>query len=204
MNWYDRNILPHLIGLAMRQGPMMKIRSQWVPLAGGDVLEIGFGSGLNLLFYTEEVRSLTALDPSAELKKMAEPGLLEFRPDFDFVLGTAESLPFETNNYDFVVCTWTLCSTSDPQQALSEVRRVLKPDGRLIFAEHGLAPDKSVQRWQNGLNPVWKKLAGGCHLNRQALVVLDEAGFDVVRTETGYLRGPRPFTYTCRGMAIVR
>lgn len=204
MGWYDRNILPHLISLAMRQGPMMKIRSQWVPLATGNVLEIGFGTGLNLSFYADEVHALTAIDPSAELKLIAEPSLAEFKPNFDFVLGTAENLPFESDSYDSVVCTWTLCSTVEPQQVLSEIRRVLKPAGQFLFAEHGLAPDKSVQKWQNILNPVWKKLAGGCNLNRQASVALDEAGFEVVESEAGYLKGPRAFTYTYRGMARAR
>lgn len=203
MGWYDRRILPYLIRKAMRQKPMAKIRQKLMPLAAGKVLEIGFGPGLNLPYYGGGLESLVAIDPSEELRQLAEEHLGSFDKPFEFIKGLAESLPFENKEYDTVVCTWTLCSTVNPVLVLSEIRRVLKPAGTLIFAEHSLAPDRSVQRWQNALNPIWKRIAGGCNLNRPILRLLGDNGFVLKDIESNYLPGPRPATYTHRGIVRI-
>lgn len=201
MNWYEKKILPHVLGYFMRQKPMLMIRRRWVPAAKGDVLEIGFGAGANLAYYGDAVRTLTAIDPSAELRALAESGLSGFKPDFEFILGQAESMPFENKQFDSLVCTWTLCSTVDMEQVLTEMRRVLKPDGQLIFAEHGLSPDAGVRRWQNRLTPIWRKCAGGCHLNRAPWTMMEQVGFEIIEQHTGYVPGPRPLTFMHSGIA---
>lgn len=201
MNWYERKILPHVIGYFMRQKQILKIRRQWVPAARGEVLEIGFGSGANLPYYGDEVSSLTAIDPSAGLRVLAEPAVADFKPNFEFILGHAESMQFEDQQFDSLVCTWTLCSTSDMGQVLTEMRRVLKPTGQLIFAEHGLSPDAGVRRWQNRLTPVWRKLAGGCHLNREPWAMMEQVGFSITEQHSGYVPGPKPMTFMHSGIA---
>ena len=202
-NWYTRKILPHVLGYFMRQKPMLKIRRQWIPRATGEVLEIGFGSGANLPYYGDSVRSLVAVDPSAELRVLAEPALELFKPSFEFVQKEAEQLPFADQQFDSVVCTWTLCSTTDMDQVLAEMRRVLKPKGLLIFAEHGLSPDVGVERWQHWLTPMWRRCTGGCHLNRQPWAAMERLGFQFLQQQVGYLPGPRPLTFTHSGIALI-
>lgn len=204
MGWYTQNVLPYLLRFAMQYKVLAHIRQRLIPEATGEVLEIGFGSGANLPFYSDNIRSVTAIDPSRELRALAEKTIHNFASPFDFVLGTAAEMPFASNRYDTVVCTWTLCSTADPTQVLDEIRRVLKPSGTLLFAEHALAPDPGVQKWQNRLNPLWQRIAGGCNINRPALELLQNNGFQPIWVESDYIPGPRFLCYTHRGVMRCR
>ena len=204
MSFYQEQIVPMLISLAMRQKNLAAYRRRVVPAADGRVLEIGVGSGLNLPLYGANVRQVIGLDPSAKLLRMARRvGSRVARP-VEFVEGSAEQIPLETASVDTVVMTWTLCSIPDPVGALRDMRRVLKPGGRLLFVEHGLAPDPNVVRWQDRLTPVWKRIGGGCHLNRAIGSLIERAGFRLDRLETGYMRGPKPLTFMYEGSAQPR
>lgn len=200
MGLYEKYVLPKLLNMAMKSPDMTRMRSQLVPLASGRVLELGIGSGLNLPFYGGDVH-VTGVDPSLELQAYAREVAAGAGVDVEFVADTAESLPFESNSFDSAVITWTLCTIPDPDAALAEVRRVLKPGGRLIFAEHGRSPDAAVQRWQNRINPVWKVIGGGCNLNRTPDQALLAGGFNFDQIEEGYIAGPRWATYNYRGVA---
>jgi SAM-dependent methyltransferase len=191
---YERHVLPKLLGFACGSPPIMKQRAKVVPTAEGRVLELGIGMGKNLAFYDPaKVSALVGVDPSAELRTAA---LAAPRPEGLSVAvedGTAEALPFEDASFDTVVCTFTLCSVCGPAQALGEARRVLKPGGRFLFCEHGLAPDADVAKWQRRIEPVWKRLAGGCHLTRPVSEAIGAAGFRLGRVETMYLPGTPRF-----------
>jgi len=204
VGFYDDHILPSLINLTMRQKRLAAYRSRVIPNAEGRVLEVGVGSGLNLPFYTEKVQRVIALDPSPTLLSMALKVLPRVKPPVEFVEGSAEAVPLEEASVDAVVTTWTLCSIPDAQRALCEMRRVLKPLGRLLFVEHGLAPEPNVRWWQDRLTPWWKPLAGGCHLNRPMRMLIEGAGFEFERLDTGYMRGPRPMTFMYEGSARPR
>jgi len=202
VGWYARHILPHLINVSMKNPEAARLRSVWIPKARGEVLEIGIGSGLNLPFYTSEVRRVYGVDPSHELQRMARKRAATLPLEVEFLLQPAEGLlPIAPESIDTVVLTWTLCSIADPQAALGEMSRVLKRDGRLIFLEHGRAPDAAILRWQDRLTPVWKRIAGGCHLNRKIDTLLENAGFEISELTLGYQPGPRPLTYTYQGVA---
>ncbi len=190
---YDRYILPKLLTCACSSPPMMRQRAKVVPKASGQVLELGIGMGLNLGFYdTSQVERVVGVDPAAELRALAlaapRPANLQVAVED----GTAEALPFPDASFDTVVCTFTLCSVHTPAAALAEARRVLKPGGRFLFCEHGLAPDPGVAKWQRRVEPVWKRIAGGCHLTRPIASAIAEAGFSLDWTETMYVpRTPR-------------
>ncbi|MDH4399157.1 class I SAM-dependent methyltransferase [Sphingorhabdus sp.] len=176
-NWWDRNVVPRLIGCACTQPAVMHDRAKVVPFASGDVLELGCGAP-NLDFYNRNnVRSLSGVDPSAELLTRAKLALESKGMTANFIPGIAEALPFANNSFDCVVTTFTLCSVQDPHAALSEAKRVLKPGGRLLFVEHGRAPDTDAATWQRRLEPVWKRIAGGCHLTRPVTQAISDAGF---------------------------
>jgi ubiquinone/menaquinone biosynthesis C-methylase UbiE len=176
--WWDRHVVPRLIGCACTQPAVMRDRAKVVPRASGDILELGCGGGTNLQFYDwSQVRSLSGVDPSPELLGRAQDALLRSGRSANFANGIAEALPFESSSFDSVVTTFTLCSVQDPTAALSEVRRVLRPGGRLIFLEHGKAPDPAAANWQNRIEPVWKHIAGGCHLTRPVTGAISDAGF---------------------------
>jgi ubiquinone/menaquinone biosynthesis C-methylase UbiE len=176
-------------------------RVRWVPLANGVVLEIGAGSGLNFAHYGTDVRTVYALEPSAELRTMAGPRAQRARVPIEFLAAHAEAIPLPDTAVDTVVTTWTLCTISEPAQALREMRRVLRSDGLLVFIEHGRAPDPQVVRWQDRLTPVWRRIAGGCHLNRPIAAMLEAGGFEVPQIECGYASGPRVTGYLYRGVA---
>lgn len=187
-SFYDRHIMPRLIGCACASPAIMKQRAKVVPLATGKVLELGIGGGLNLGFYdAANVTSVVGVDPSAELRARAEQAPRPEGLAVDVVEGTAESLPFEAGAFDTVVCTFTLCSVHTPPAALAEARRVLKPGGRFLFCEHGLAPDAGVARWQGRIEPIWKRLAGGCHLTRPIGSSVASAGFKLQDLQSMYL-----------------
>ena len=202
VGFYAKHILPRVIDLAMKNPAATRLRAEWIPKATGDVLEVGIGSGLNLPFYTDRVRRVYGLDPSPQLRQIARKRAAELPLEVEFMGQPVEnSIPLPNESIDTVVLTWTLCSVRDPRRALDETRRVLKANGRLIFIEHGSAPDAQVKRWQNHLTPIWKRVAGGCHLNRQVKNTLREGGYSIVDCEEGYLRGPRLIMFTCRGVA---
>jgi ubiquinone/menaquinone biosynthesis C-methylase UbiE len=204
MGFYKDRILPYLIHHAMRQKDLAAYRSRVVPAAEGRVLEIGVGSGLNLPFYSAKVRHVIGLDPSPKLLSMARQAARPAMAPAEFVEGSAEAIPLEDRSVDTVVTTWTLCSIPDAPRSLREMRRVLKPGGRLLFVEHGRAPDASVGWWQDHLNPAWKRIGGGCHLNRAIKTLIEGAGFQFERIETGYMRGPRPMSFMYEGSARPR
>ena len=185
---YDRWVLPKILGLACASRPVMKQRVKIVPKAEGRVLELGVGMGLNLRFYDPgKVSEVLGVDPSPELRAAAQAAERDPALKVRVEDGTAEALPFEDKSFDTVVCTFTLCSVCTPAAALGEARRVLKPGGRFLFCEHGLAPDPGVARWQRRMDPVWGKLFGGCHLSRPVGGALKAAGFTIESLDTMYL-----------------
>ena len=202
---YAKYVLPRFIDLSMRNKETARVRADWVPRARGDVLEVGIGSGLNLPFYSAEVRRVYGVEPSAELQKMARKRMDSHATKVEFLSQSAEDdLPLSDMSIDTVVMTWTLCSIPDPLKALRQMKRVLKPNGHLIFIEHGRAPDARVAAWQDQLTPLWKRIGGGCHLNRKIDELLVGAGFTIDELRTTYLPGPRPMTYTYQGFAHVQ
>jgi len=202
MGFYAKHVLPRFIDLAMRNKETAGLRAQWLPHARGDVLEVGIGSGLNLPFYSSQVRKVYGLDPSVELQRLAKTRMLGLQIQVEFLLQSAEDLvPLPDASIDTAVITWTLCSIPNAPTALQQVKRVLKGDGRIIFLEHGRAPDPAVGQWQDRLTPMWKRIGGGCHLNRKIDDIIEAAGFRISELKTSYLRGPRPMTYTYQGLA---
>lgn len=204
MNLYDRYLLPYLIDWACGIGPVQKQRAKIVPRAQGRVLEIGIGTGRNLPFYDRaRLGQLYGLDPAAQMHRLARRRMVRAGLEVELLDLPAEQIPMEDASFDTVLTTFTLCSIADPLAALREMRRVLKPEGRLLFCEHGAAPDPGVRRWQDRLTPLWKPLAGGCHLNRDIPALLRDGGFAIHDLETLYLPGPRPLTYNYWGSAGV-
>lgn len=201
MNIYGKYLLPRLIDLAMRSKANAAERANVIPRATGVVLEIGIGSGLNLPFYGTTVERLYGVDPSLELWKLADRRLARTPFPVEFLRASAERIPMENMTIDTGVMTWTLCSIPNARQALREMRRVLKPGGRLLFVEHGLASDRGVVAWQNRLDPLWTRVAGGCHLNRKIDDLITDAGFLLSEIDRGYGDGPRPMAYLYRGVA---
>lgn len=201
MGFYRNNVLPCLIHLSMRQQNLLAYRQRVVRAAEGRVLEIGIGSGLNLALYGNKVDQVIGLDPSPKLLGMAREAAGRALPTVELLEGSAEMVPLEDRSFDTVVTTWTLCTIPDPGRALSEVHRVLKPSGRLLFVEHGQAPEANVRRWQDGLTPIWKCIGGGCHLNRAIGEIIMRAGFRIERLDTGYMKGPKPMTFMYEGRA---
>ncbi len=202
MGFYNKVILPKLVDWACRQKPAMRQRMKVIPLASGNVLEIGIGSGLNLPIYnSENVNHLTGIDPSPETwaKNVFDTKNLPF--DYEFVEASAENIPTENSRFDTVVITYALCTISDTNKALEEIRRVLKPNGKLIFCEHGKAPDKAIQNWQNIINPVWKKLGGGCNLNKDIPLIIENSGFKMNNIEKMYIPGWKPASFNYWGIA---
>ncbi len=201
MGLYDRWIVPHLINLAMRNRRLNAFRQRAIGVARGFVLEIGAGSGLNLPLYASAVERVCAIDPSPELLHMARKRIADAAVAAWLVRASAESLPFADTIFDTVVMTWTLCSIRNPVAALIEMRRVLKPGGYLAFVEHGLSPDLRVARWQHRLTPCWKRIGGGCHLDRKIDDLIRSAGFQLSAVETEYMNGPKLWTFMYSGRA---
>ena len=201
MGFYSDVILPRLCDLAMRNKLLLPIRERVIGAAEGRVLEIGVGSGLNLPFYRPPVREVLALEPAAKLVAMAQNASRGTIMPVSFLEASAEAIPLGDHSVDTIVTTWTMCSIPHADMALAEIRRVLRPAGKLLFVEHGQAPDESVRRWQDRLTPAWRAIAGGCHLNRPISAMIEGAGFRIDRIETGYIPGPRPMTYMYEGSA---
>lgn len=205
MGLYERYVLPRLIHYACRHGDVREERERLLPRARGRVLEVGVGSGLNLAFYDgAAVERVTGLDPSRPLLARAASESIARAPvPTALVEGTAESIPLPDGCVDTVVTTYTLCSIPEPHRALAEIRRVLAPGGRFLFAEHGRSPDEDVRTWQRRLTPVWKRLSGGCHLDRPIVDLVASAGFRIEGVEERYLPdAPRFAGWNFSGEAI--
>ena len=201
-NWYDRVILPRLIHWACGGSTVTRQRQKLLPRAHGRVLELGMGSGLNLAFYDpDRVTEVVGLEPSAPLRDMSAEAAQAVSFTTSIVDYEGDRIPAEDQSFDCAVVTYALCTIPDVAHVLNEVRRVLKPGGALYFCEHGLAPDPGVARWQRRLTPTWKHFAGGCHLDRDIVAVLQAAGFSVQDTDTMYLPGGRPFGFNTWGSA---
>ena len=202
MNLYDQHVLPHLIDFACGMGAVMKTRAQIVPQAVGRVLEIGIGSGLNLSFYDPaKVSVIVGVDPSAAMQKLAQQRAAQISIPVEMIALELGQIQAADASFDSIVCTFTLCTIPDAMAALQEMRRVLKPGGKLLFSEHGLAPDLPVVRWQHRLTPLWKPFSGGCHLNRDIPALIRAGGFSIGQLDSSYLKGPRPMTWVSRGWA---
>jgi ubiquinone/menaquinone biosynthesis C-methylase UbiE len=201
MSFYSTYVLPRITDFVMRNEENAKQRAKLVPRAEGDVLEVAIGSGLNLAHYGNSVRRLFGVDPSPRLLQMARARTRGLPFPVELVERSAEMLPFDDATMDTVVVTWGLCSVPNPIDALREMKRVLKPSGRLLFVEHGKSSDPAVGRWQDRMNPIWKAVAGGCNLNRPIDELVRAAGFQIAELRTEYLPGPRLMTFTYHGAA---
>ena len=202
MSWYDDKILPHMINCACSVKPAMQQRQKVVPLASGEVLEIGVGSGLNFPYYDRgKVTKIWGLEPSEGMRKLARRRLEEMDLPVEFIDLPGEEIPLETASVDTVLVTYTLCTIAQVDDALAGMRRVLRPGGRLLFTEHGAAPDENVRNWQDRLNPAWKKIAGGCNMNRDIVQSIESAGFRIESDERMYIPGLRILSYNYWGSA---
>jgi len=205
MNLYNKYILPKVIDWACSQKPSMKQRSKIIPRAQGNALEIGIGSGLNLPFYSEgAIKHLMAIDPSVETWQQNKIDIQQLPFDFEFIKAYAEDIPADNNSFDTVVITYSLCTILDTQKALEEIRRVLKPNGKLLFCEHGKAPDVVIQKWQNRLNPLWKRVGGGCHLNKDIPSLIKNNGFKIKQLDSMYIPGWKPASFNYWGDAEIK
>jgi len=201
MGFYENRILPHLVNLTMRNRRLVPYRERVISAAEGRVLEIGVGSGLNLALYPQRVREIIALEPAPRLLAMSRDAAGRLSLPVRFIEGSAETIPLDDCSVDTVVITWTLCTIPAVIQAIREMHRVLRPDGQLLFVEHGLAPDVNIRKCQDWLTPVWKRIGGGCHLNRPIGKIVESGGFGITRLETGYMKGPKPMTFLYEGRA---
>ena len=205
MGLYEKYILLKITEFLCGGKPIMYQRKKVVPLAKGRVLEIGIGSGLNLQFYdSSNVEYIWGLDPSAQMRNMAEKRAINSQFEVEFIGLSGNEIPLESNSVNTVLVTYTLCTIPDVVQALSEMSRVLMPGGELIFCEHGLAPDEDVRRWQTRMNPIWKRMGGGCNLNRPIPNLIEQGGFKINNIETMYIPGWKPASFNYWGSAVQR
>ncbi len=203
MGLYGRFIVPRVVHFTCSRKPNMRQRAKVVPLARGRILEVGFGSGLNLPFYdAAKVQHIWALDPSNEMWALAQGRVHAVDFSVEFLNASAEEIPLRDQSADTVLITYTLCTLPNVQRALREMARVLKPGGNLIFCEHGVAPDESVRRWQNRLNPIWRALGSGCNLNRPIPSLLEQGGFRLHEMSSMYIPGWRPASFNYWGRAL--
>jgi SAM-dependent methyltransferase len=203
MGFYDQRVLPHVINCACGTGPIMKQREKVVPLATGVVLEIGIGTGRNLPYYDpEKVERVIGLDPSRRSWQLAADRAAHVDFDVEFIGLPGEQIPLEDASVDTVMVTYALCTIPDPVTALHGMGRVLRPGGRLIFCEHGKAPDAGVCKWQDRLNGAWRSVLGGCNLNRDIPSLVAAGGFRITAMDSMYLPGtPRFAGYNVWGQA---
>jgi ubiquinone/menaquinone biosynthesis C-methylase UbiE len=201
MGLYRDQILPRAIDLALRGGEFTRLRARVTARLAGQVLEIGFGSGLNIPYYPASLERVQAIDPAAVGRKLAAKRAAACPVPIDYIGTDAQTLPADDASVDSVLSTWTLCTIPDASQALAEIRRVLRPGGALHFIEHGLAPDPPVARLQQRLTPFQHRAFGGCHLNRRIDQLVAAAGLELTRIDTYYMKGPRALGYTFEGIA---
>jgi len=203
LDFYDKYILPKFLNCACGTKPINYQRDKIVPLAKGIVLDIGIGSGLNIPFYNKSnIDHLYGLDPSEELLKIAKPLAKKNELEIEFLQCGAEAIPLTDQSIDTVLITYTMCTIPDIKLSNSEIMRVLKPEGQLLFCEHGLAPDKNIAKWQRRINPIWRKIAGGCNLNRDIPKLITSSGFKISNMEEMYLPSTPKFAgYNYWGVA---
>jgi SAM-dependent methyltransferase len=204
MGFYSRFLAPPILDRIMRNALLLDERRKCASGVQGRVLEVGIGSGLNFPYYGDGVSEVVGIDPSRGLQKRAKVRAVGLRFPVSHVDASAEAMPLDDASFDTALTTWSLCSIPDPAAALREVRRVLKPGGRLVFVEHGLSSDAGVARWQNRLNGPWHCLSAGCNMNRKMDVLIEAAGFSLDGLETGYMEGPKLLSYLYRGAAYPR
>lgn len=205
MGLYSSYVLPRVIHFTCGLKPNMRQRQKVVPRAHGRVLEIGIGSGLNFPFYdSAKVTKVWGLDPAPEVTRIAQQAAHSLPFEVEFIGLPGEEIPLEDNSVDTVLVTYTLCTIPDTTPALRQMSRVLRPGGELIFCEHGTAPDANVRRWQDRLNPIWKRLGGGCNLNRPIPALIETGGFRINNLETMYIPGWRPASFNYWGTAVPR
>jgi SAM-dependent methyltransferase len=203
--WWDRVVVPKLICTCCGQDEIMDARRKIVPQANGDVLELGCGGGLNIpLVSPEHIESYHGLDPSPRLLDASRAAAQARGLAADIRAGIGEAMPYPDASFDTVLVTFTLCSVESQAQTLSEIRRVLRPSGKALFLEHGSAPDPSVQKWQRRIEPIWKRIGGGCHLTRPVIDAYRAAGFKMALSDKAYMaKAPRPFGWVEWGEARV-
>lgn len=202
MGIYGKYILPKVIDWTCKQRSNMKQREKIVPVAFGDVLEIGIGSGLNLKYYDQaKISSVTGIDPSEKMWNENKVNLGEIPFEFNFIPASAENIPTGGNQFDSILVTYSLCTIQDLSMAFEEFRRVIRPGGILAFCEHGIAPEKRIQKTQNFINPLWKYLGGGCNLNRDIPNIIEGNGFRINRLDTMYIPGWKPASFNYWGTA---
>lgn len=202
MSFYENHCLPHIINFVCGLKVIQKQRAKVVPLAHGKVLEIGMGSGLNIPYYdADKIEMVWGLEPSEGMRKKAQPNLQQALFEVCWLDFPSEEIPLDDNSVDTVVLTYTLCTIPNWRKALQQMSRVLKPDGKLIFCEHGEAPDENIRKWEKRMNPVWKKAAGGCNLGRPIPRLIELGGFDIQNIESEYLPGPKFAAYNYWGTA---
>ena len=201
MGFYENQVVPRFTDLVMRRRELTPIRARVSASLDGDVLEIGFGSGLNVAHYPPAVTRVRAVDPATLGRKLAAKRVALSRVPVEYVDLDGQALSLESDSIDHVLTTWTLCSIPDVDRALSEIRRVLRSGGVFHFVEHGRSPDPNVAAWQNRLTPIQRRIAGGCHLNRPIDELVLNSGLELTRLENYYAKGPRPFGYMFEGVA---
>ncbi len=204
MGIYRDTVFPRLCDLTMRNALLGPYRERVIGRAERRVLEIGAGSGLNFPLYRAAVTEVLALEPDHKLTAMAGCAAKNANRPVTFLEASAEAIPLENGSVNTVVTTWTLCSIPNAVRALEEMRRVLRPGGHLLFVEHGVAPDAGVRKWQNRLTPIWKRLSGGCHLNRPIDKTIEDGGFNIRELHAGYADGPKLLTFFYEGIAQPR
>jgi ubiquinone/menaquinone biosynthesis C-methylase UbiE len=202
MSFYENRVLPHLLNLAMNTKATRDERRDCLKNVIGTVLEVGFGTGHNLPYYPSTVTKVVGIDPSAKSAKLAGKRIAASPFPVEIIGLSAEKIPVADGSFDSIVTTFTLCTIPDPVAALREMRRALRPGGRLYFVEHGRAKDPNVERWQERLNPIEQVIFGGCHLNRRIATLIEQAGFEIERLENAYMKGAPKFAgYLYRGVA---
>jgi ubiquinone/menaquinone biosynthesis C-methylase UbiE len=201
MGFYESQVLPRVVDVALSGKPMQRLRRRACEGLSGDVLEVGFGSGRNVPHYLASVTRVRAVDPATVGRRLAADRVAASQVPVEYVGLDGEHLPVDDGTVDHVLVTWTLCTIPDVDQALSEMRRVLRPGGTLRFVEHGRSPDDNVARWQDRLTPIQRRLFGGCHLNRPIDALIERSGFTMTALNVGYEKGPKPFTYMLQGVA---
>lgn len=202
MGIYEDQVLPRAIDVVLGGAAFAKLRQRVTAGLEGEVLEVGFGSGRNVPFYPPEVQRVRAVDPATVGRKIAAKRLAATTVPVEYIGLDGEHLPLEDDSVDHVLVTWTLCTIPDVDQALREMRRVLRPGGELHFVEHGRSPDPRVARWQDRLTPLQRRIAGGCHLNRPIDQLVLDAGFVMQDLDNFFVKGPKPFSYMYEGLAL--